>query len=535
MLVDILKDKQLPYEKEKGWDKWKHIIGRDVFNLNWNDVLEATKSNQIIEKMMKAEMEKNGKEAKQKMKHQVHDMAYGLTTSCSSTLLYGAYTIAEQLGKHTFSGLYVDEQEIENLRETAKKAAAEGKSLILLPSHKSHIDYMALHYLYLKAGLSVPMVAAGDNLELPLIGRLLKRSGAFFIRRSFGGEDGKIYTAVVASFIQELMKRGINLEFFPEGGRSRTGKLLVPKIGMLSMCVNPILQGIVRDAYVVPISVQYDRLMEGADYAHELLGSKKQKESVSGLFGALKEKVTYTPKMGSIQIRIAEGFSISDYIKNREISDNSRKGKVMMMRSIAYRVLDDINKVSCINPTSLVGTVMLTTRGRGVSREELIRKVEWLSDMIEKSGGHCVSWPEGHTADVVDESLKVLSGLVEAHQLLQPVYSVSNHLELSFYRNMLCHVFIERSTIVAALHSFMRGNPSDKFVTKEQLTERTGMFINSCYPFFYGSRFTVSKRRSCCSVFSDMRSCPTLETSNLTAMKEFALICCALVDGIAQW
>eukprot|EP01064_Diplonema_japonicum_P031322 TRINITY_DN5555_c0_g1_i1.p1 TRINITY_DN5555_c0_g1~~TRINITY_DN5555_c0_g1_i1.p1 ORF type:complete len:727 (+),score=97.49 TRINITY_DN5555_c0_g1_i1:49-2181(+) len=477
---------QLPHENIKGktYDPYRDMLGKNVFETDWQRIIEDVKKNRLVKNMLEKEREAKGKRARNEMKAKMMKMAEGLTQGFNSWLIWGFSTSAYIAGGQVYSGLHIDPDQYIALRELAAKAAKEKRSLIFLPSHKSHIDYIAIHYLLHRLGIDLPSVAAGENLNIPFVGSLLQRSGAFFIRRSFGGSDGKLYSSVVGAYIEELLKRGINLEFFPEGGRSRTGKLLQPKVGMLGMVLNALLDGVVSDAYVVPISVQYDRLLEGSDYADELLGAKKKKESVTGLVNSVQTiAVNKTGKtMGSIEVRIASGFSLKQYItEHSSIKQNILKWdpvanpthRLQLFKSTAYRVMDDINRISTITPTAIVGTVLLTTRGRGVGREELFRKVLWLKDEIEKSGGD-VAWPAGSTSEIIDMSLKVLGDLVEPHYLLEPVYSVKNHLELSFYRNMVVHVFTEKAIVAASLHSFMRADPSRKTVQQQELMEMAG-------------------------------------------------------------
>eukprot|EP00755_Sulcionema_specki_P031993 Sspe_Gene.19531::Locus_7130_Transcript_1_1_Confidence_1.000_Length_2358::g.19531::m.19531 len=466
---------------DPGWNPYADFHGVDIYrNLDWQKVVQGTVASKAVTRLLDEEGLTKGKEARKRMLAKAYHFASGLGSGLNERIVRTARMGFDFIAGQAYNKLDVDVEQVVRLRALAARAAREGKSLIFLPSHKSHVDYMALQYFYIRIGISPPIIAAGDNLNLPVVGRLLQRCGAFFIRRSFRGEDGPLYSAVVSGFLETLLRMGVNIEFFPEGGRSRSGKLLQPKIGMLGMIVSPILDSFVKDAYIVPISVFYDKVMETQSYVTELLGADKKKESVWGILGQGR-KLFSMPKLGAIQIRLAPGFSVREYVDTQEevqVGTNARpewslanaRHRQVLLRALAYRVLDDINAVSSVPPSALVGTVLLTTRGRGVGREELVRKVAWLRQEIIRMGG-TVGAPGMPISQLVDESVKVLSDLISAHKLLEPVYRVSSHFELSYYRNMCVHIFIEQSVVAATMHSIMRCDPERKSVSEVELMD----------------------------------------------------------------
>lgn len=157
-------------------------------------------------------------------------------------------------------GIHVSSEEVLRLREVATEAAKKKQSIIFLPCHKSHVDYVSLQLICYRLGMVLPVVVAGDNLNFPVVGPFLQHAGAMWIRRSFG--DDALYTTVVQSYIDTLLRQGFNFECFIEGGRSRTGKLLQPKFGILSFLLDSVLSGRVEDAIVCPVSTQYDKVIE---------------------------------------------------------------------------------------------------------------------------------------------------------------------------------------------------------------------------------------------------------------------------------
>ena len=154
---------------------------------------------------------------------------------------------------------------------------AAGNEVVYVPCHRSHMDYMLLSYVIYRQGFAIPHIAAGINLNLPVVGRFLRKGGAFFIRRSFAGNA--LYTVVFMKYLAAIMARGHSIEYFIEGGRSRTGRLFPPKTGMLSMTVRSYLREPVRPVVFLPVYFGYERIMEGKSYIRELSGKPKKKES----------------------------------------------------------------------------------------------------------------------------------------------------------------------------------------------------------------------------------------------------------------
>ena len=379
----------------------------------------------------------------------------------SRYFIRGAYYFATQLLTRAYhQGIYVNTQEVTHLRKVAEEAAAKKQSIIFLPCHRSHVDYVSLQLICYKLGLALPTVVAGDNLNFPLVGSFLQHAGAMWIRRSFG--DDQLYPTLVQAYMDTLLQNGYNVECFIEGGRSRTGKLLPPKFGILSFFLDSLLSGKVEDAMVCPVSTQYDKVVEVDSYVSELLGQPKPKE---GLMSFLSASNVLSLKLGRVDVRFQRPWSLREFInehtsrfRKESQSSDITQGQTLrrrLLQTLGYKVLADINAVSAIMPTALVGTVLLTLRGRGVGRSELVRRVDWLSDGIRRQGGQVGHFAGKSTEVVVDHALEVLGpklvGTVEG--LAEKTYYAEDRFQLSFYRNMTIHLFISQALTCAALYT----------------------------------------------------------------------------------
>jgi glycerol-3-phosphate O-acyltransferase len=312
-----------------------------------------------------------------------------------------------------------------------------------------------------------------------------------WIRRSFGNDI--LYTTLVQSYIDTLLQGGFNFECFIEGGRSRTGKLLPPKFGILSFILDSILSGRVEDAIICPVSTQYDKVIETEGYVTELLGMPKKKENLADFLSASS---VLSLKLGRVDVRFHEPWSLRGFIQEQQsrttgipkeldmksINDVATRQK--LLRTMGYKVLSDINAVSVVMPTALIGTVLLTLRGRGVGKAELIRRVEWLCERVKLKGGRVAHFGNAPTSIVIERGLEVLGkdlvGTVEG--LPEPTYIAVDRFQLSFYRNMTIHLFITEALVSASMYSKVKrgGGPENQRITYKEIRDQV-LFLSQLF------------------------------------------------------
>jgi glycerol-3-phosphate O-acyltransferase len=241
--------------------------------------------------------------------------------------------------------------------------------LVLVPSHKSHIDYLILDYVLYHNNLSVPHIAAGKNLSFWPLGPLFRGVGAFFLRRSFRG--AVLYSRVFTEYIHNLLEEGYNIEQFIEGGRSRTGKLLMPKLGLLSILMKAYQNGACKDMLIVPIYVGYDRIIEEKSYLHELGGGQKEPENILQVFRARK---FLKKRYGKIYIQFHEPISVDQLLSQygRPLADMKSKELNAITRKLGYQIINAINRVTVVTPHGLVAGAILNFTKEQFSNGELL-------------------------------------------------------------------------------------------------------------------------------------------------------------------
>ncbi|GME27436.1 Glycerol-3-phosphate acyltransferase [Neofusicoccum parvum] len=304
--------------------------------------------------------------------------------------------------------------------------------------------------------------------------------GAMWIRRSFG--DDLLYNTLVQAYMDTLLTHGYNFECFVEGGRSRTGKLLPPKFGILSFLLDSVLSGRVDDAIICPVSTQYDKVIEVDSYISELLGQPKPKENLRDFLSASS---VLSLKLGRVDVRFAEPWSLRSFINSQQARASrlppsidppaitDKESRLRMLRTLGYRVLSEINAVSVVMPTALVGTVLLTLRGRGVGKNELVRRVDWLSERVRNAGGRVAHFGGAPTEYVVERALDVLGpqlvGVVSG--LPEETFYAVDRFQLSFYRNMTIHLFILPALVSAAMYTRVKqgGSPAHQRISYTDL------------------------------------------------------------------
>ncbi|CAG2165628.1 unnamed protein product [Oppiella nova] len=257
--------------------------------------------------------ERELKTLERKHRSRAIDILQRMKSCISSSLLRIAGWVLYKLLSKILTTIQFHKGQIDTLRRCR---TAANVPIIYLPLHRSHLDYILVSFILYMNNIKPPLVAAGDNLLIPFFGNLMRGLGAFFIKRRLDDSSGKrdhIYRAVLQSYMTENLKQGNSLEFFIEGGRSRSGKALSPKLGLLSVVVDSILEGEVEDAFIVPVAISYEKLMDGS-FVGEQLGKPKVAESFS--LAARSIWSTLHSNFGSVRVDFCQPFSLKDYLHN---------------------------------------------------------------------------------------------------------------------------------------------------------------------------------------------------------------------------
>lgn len=257
--------------------------------------------------------------------------------------------------------------------------------VVFVPCHKSHIDYLILSYLLYHNDMPCPHIAAGRNLSFWPLGPIFRRGGAFFIRRTFKG--ALLYSKVFSEYVYKLLEEGFNIEFFIEGGRSRTGKLLQPKLGLLSILINAFRLGACDDLIFVPVFIGYDRVLEERAYLHELEGGQKNPENLAQVFKARK---FLKRRYGRIYIQFREGISMREMLERRGLpaEEMTTKEQNRLCREIGNRVVHAIDEAAVITPHAVVAAAVLNSGRSRLSHDRLLADVETYMTHLDYRGAH---------------------------------------------------------------------------------------------------------------------------------------------------
>jgi glycerol-3-phosphate O-acyltransferase len=371
-----------------------------------------------------------------------------------------------------YQSVDVDKDGIERLREAQKDG-----TLVLLPSHKSHVDYLMLSQIFYRNHMPLPLVAAGDNLSFFPLGPLFRRAGAFFIRRSFKGD--RLYMAVVDAYVRRLVKDGWSVEFFLEGGRSRTGKLLPPKVGLLSMVVEAAIGVTGRKVYFCPISIGYERFVEEQSFVAEMSGGEKKSEDA---FALLKTMNLIVGRYGQLNVQFGELLTLDSVLaeidpgaKAADLATMTPARRRAVVTRLAYRVMNEINRVTSVTAGALVATSLLTHDKRGLPHEDLVASCQRIARTLHRFGARFAPTLVSTTGDgsiresALREALElfVLAGHVEVHlpgaaaprgrakamPADDAIYVVppQARMSLDLAKNLVIHFFVSRGVVATAL------------------------------------------------------------------------------------
>ena len=331
--------------------------------------------------------------------------------------------------------------------DPVRELAENGHEIVYAPCHRSHMDYLLLSYVLYRQGLVPPHIAAGINLNFWPAGPIFRRLGAFFIRRSFKGN--KLYTAVFREYLAELFIRGYSVEYFIEGGRSRTGRLLDPKTGMLMMTVQTLLRGDHRPITIVPVYIGYEHVLEVATYANELRGAKKEKESLWRTIKAfLKLK-----KLGFGYVNFGDPIPLNHFL-NQQIPDwrdsidptgTQRPSWLTPTTNLlATQIMEHINSSAAINAMNLCCSILLAADQCTLTKVKLLENIDYLLKLLKNIPYSDLITIPDQTAEQMFEHAKEMGKFVITTDEVGEMVGLTAEqaVLMTYYRNNIQHLLI---------------------------------------------------------------------------------------------
>ncbi|MCK3657757.1 glycerol-3-phosphate 1-O-acyltransferase [Pasteurellaceae bacterium Pebbles2] len=389
--------------------------------------------------------------AKNLTKEKATKEAEKILDEIAANVSYEGLRVADRFLRWLWNKLYqgIDVQNADRVR----KLALDGHEIVYIPCHRSHIDYLLLSYVLYHQGLVTPHIAAGINLNFWPVGGLFRRGGAFFIRRTFKGN--RLYSTIFREYLAELFHRGYSVEFFIEGGRSRTGRLLAPKTGMVSMTLQALQQGQTRPISIVPVYVGYEHVLEVDTYAKELRGAAKEKENAGLVLRVIKK----LRNLGKGYVNFGEPISLNNYLNQHypEWKQDSQEDRPAWFNQavdkVSNQVMVNINNAAAVNAMNLTGTALLSSRQRALAREQLLEQLEsYQQFLLNTPYSQDVIIPTESPEEMLTHvlSLDRVGVLTEKDNFGEIIRLERNSAVLmTYYRNNIQHLFVLPSLVAS--------------------------------------------------------------------------------------
>ncbi|MGQ0286532.1 glycerol-3-phosphate 1-O-acyltransferase PlsB [Pasteurellaceae bacterium 22721_9_1] len=380
--------------------------------------------------------------------------AHKILEEIAANVSYEGLRVADRFLRWLWNKLYqgIDVQNADRVR----KLALDGHEIVYIPCHRSHIDYLLLSYVLYHQGLVTPHIAAGINLNFWPVGGLFRRGGAFFIRRTFKGN--RLYSTIFREYLAELFHRGYSVEFFIEGGRSRTGRLLAPKTGMVSMTLQALQQGLSRPISIVPVYVGYEHVLEVDTYAKELRGATKEKENAGLVLRVIKK----LRNLGKGYVNFGEPIALNNYLNQhypewKQTNEERPTWFNQAVDQVAKQVMVNINNAAAVNAMNLTGMALLSSRQRALTKEQLLEQLESYQQFLQNVPySQDAIIPAESAENMLNHvlSLDRVGILVEKDNFGEIIRLERNSAVLmTYYRNNIQHLFVLPSLVASiALH-----------------------------------------------------------------------------------
>ncbi|MBY7733279.1 glycerol-3-phosphate 1-O-acyltransferase PlsB [Vibrio bathopelagicus] len=382
----------------------------------------------------------------EKASKEAQDIMDEIAANFSYSLIKRGEKILGWLWNKLYQGLHISNA------STVRKLAQDGHEIVYVPCHRSHMDYLLLSYVLYHEGMVPPHIAAGINLNFFPAGPIFRHGGAFFIRRSFKGN--KLYSTIFREYLAELFAKGYSVEYFSEGGRSRTGRLLQAKTGMLAMTIQAMLRGMNRPVTLVPVYIGYEHVMEVATYAKELRGKRKEKENASLVIRTLRKLRNF----GKGYVNFGEPIQLNQYLNEhapewtKDIDPMGTSKPQWMnpvVNELATKMMTHINDAAATNALTLCATALLASRQRALSRDSLVSQINcYLSLLKNVPYSDTFTVPKDSAEDLVKHAESLNKFLIES-DTMGDIISLDRHqsILMTYYRNNIIHLFALPSLI----------------------------------------------------------------------------------------
>ncbi|MBW2233269.1 MAG: 1-acyl-sn-glycerol-3-phosphate acyltransferase [Deltaproteobacteria bacterium] len=438
----------------------------------------------------------------EKAEREVEKMFREIAARMNSTMLAALAAFVDKIVvKRLFSG--IETRGLDRVAECAKR-----HPIVLVPTHRSYFDFVLISLLFYNSYLVPPHIAARDNMAFGPFGLIFRMAGAFYLRRSF---DDPLYREIFRAYLVYLVREGFPQEFFIEGGRSRTGKSLVPRLGMLTWEVDAFLECSRKDLLFVPVAITYERLVEESGMVGELEGEKKTDESTLALFRSRKY---LRSRFGSVHVNFGDPISLAESLGDRrERFERQVRGEVGTLASeataqeiealseriaeekrdfiddLGYRIVEQLNWSVVANTTSVLSAVLMGTPHRGLLRSVLSERAQQIAELLRLQDTGITTALRANQSDWSDSVAFMLKSdlvkLTEDSRGEIIYFEESHRRALDIYRNSIVHYLAVPSFLARQL---LRG------ATRKELEEDLAFWLEVLYREFFVPRSEATSR-----------------------------------------